>query len=163
FVDVALGVGQLQALMRFVSIALDRPELPGISARSIIIGTAPGETHVFGASMAAEFFRRAGWDVETALAGGPETLARAVAARPVDVVGIALNSRDSEPALTETIATLRARSVNRRMLVILGGGVPVEDPAVLLRVGADATLAALQFAPGRAGQLVARRGMQPDV
>ena len=61
FIDVTLAAGNLQQMMRFVAIDLAVAGQAAALPRSILIAPAPGEAHVFGAAMAAEFFRRDGW------------------------------------------------------------------------------------------------------
>ena len=147
FVDVTIATNTLLRSMRFVSLELDRFPRAGTGASAILIAPAPGESHGFGAAMAAEFFRRGGWQVTHLTAADRNGLVAEVACQPYDVVGLSLTAAEGLTRLTHTIAVLRRRSLNPDMVVILGGPVFAADPSLVTAVGADAAIAAVELAP----------------
>lgn len=154
--DVTIATNSLIRSMRFVSIELDR--LPGTTEgmTAILIAPAPGETHSFGAAMAAEFFRRGGWQVTYLAAPKRGDLIEHVATYSLDVIGISLTKPDGIGSLTRTIATLRRQSRNPDVVVIVGGPVFVSDPALVTAVGADAAIAAVDVASVEARHVMRR-------
>ncbi len=65
FVDVTLGLSRLQQLLRIYGPAFEaEPALQG-SGRRLLLAVVPGEQHTFGLAIVEEFFRRAGWHVQS--------------------------------------------------------------------------------------------------
>jgi methanogenic corrinoid protein MtbC1 len=154
FVDVTLAAGNLQRLMRFVALDLMPMAQPRPRRRTILVAPAPGETHVFGASMAAEFFRRDGWTVRHDPRPTSESIAATLAREWTDVLALSLTVAQNAAPLRETVQQARAASINPRLLVIVAGEAMARAPDLLDHIGADATLAALETAPARAHRLV---------
>jgi hypothetical protein len=63
FVAVTVAVGRLQALLREFSRDFCAEVSPRAPGRRILLAQPDDETHMFGLSVVAEFFRRDGWDV----------------------------------------------------------------------------------------------------
>lgn len=145
--DVTIATNSLIRSMRFVSIELDRLPRAHEGGVSILLAPAPGEIHNFGAAMAAEFFRRGGWQVTYLPGPDHDELIASVAAQPFEVIGLSLTSAAGLGALTQSIAALRRQSRNPDIVVIVGGPVFAADPALVTAVGADAAIAAVEAAP----------------
>jgi MerR family transcriptional regulator, light-induced transcriptional regulator len=154
FLDVTLAAGNIQQMMRFVALDLAPTHLGPSIARTILVAPTPGETHLLGSAMAAEFFRRDGWNVLYEPAPTRAGLTTRVAMGWIDVIGLSVTVRPDVEALATTIAHVRAASSNPDLLVIAGGEAMVADPTLVTVIGADATLAALPAAPARAHRLV---------
>lgn len=154
FLDVTLAVGALLQLMHFVALDLASPARTPHIGRSILIAPAPGEGHVFGATMAAEFFRRDGWNVLFEARPSAEDLVTRATQTWTDVLGLSLSGRRDLCAVRAMIEAVRAGSRNPELLVIVGGECLAENPGVVAEIGADAGLAALEIAPARAHRLV---------
>ncbi len=139
FVDVTIALGRLQHLLHAVSAR------SGTSARlhepegRILLGTAVGEQHSFGIIMVSEFFRRAGWEVTTFTPLTDARLTAAVRREAFDLVGLSLSVTGSVDALTQTIASVRRATRNRKMGVLVGGPAFLKLPELVGEVGADAT------------------------
>jgi MerR family transcriptional regulator, light-induced transcriptional regulator len=154
FLDVTLAAGNLQRLMRFVALDLMPRRNAALRRKSILVTPPPGEAHLFGAAMAAEFFRRDGWRVHFEPTPTPAGLADFVRSDWVDVLGVSVTGRRHVRALAETIRQVRAASMNGDLLVIAGGEALARDPDLLTAIGADAALAALEAAPTRTHKLI---------
>ena len=105
--------------------------------------------------MVAEFFVRAGWDVE----GGPlgrNALLAAVRGAWFDVVGLALSRETRIETLAADIRAVRRASLNRAVGVMVGGPLINEHPELVARVGADATAVDGPQAPVQAANMLAR-------
>lgn len=118
FLAVTEGLGRLQAVTRRLCARL---ESGGLSVdRRILLMPCPGETHVYGLSIAASFFREAGWEATVLGHAGadPGDLLRG---GWFDAVGLSLASDVHLPALRAAVAALRRASRNPALAVIVGG------------------------------------------
>jgi methanogenic corrinoid protein MtbC1 len=160
FVQVTLGLGRLQQILRDLSPVLQARSRLARSGRHILLCAVPGEQHTFGLVMVAEFFLHAGWNVE----GGPMTSADEMALMVgrdwFDVVGLSLASPLRIDQLTRDICAIRAASRNAGLAVMVGGPLFIDYPEYVQRVGADGMAASGQNAPVEAEALLVRlRGM----
>lgn len=157
FVDVNLGLDRLRQHMRFIAVLFGQTTLAAPVRRTVTVAVLPDEKHLFGAAMTAEFFRRAGWQVRFLPRTTQESLVAHVADTALDVLGLSLTRIEQAPACRALIAAIRATTLNPELVVVVGGPGLVSRPELFMELGADAALAALQFAPARAGQMVDAR------
>jgi len=139
FGDVTIGLMKLHRVLERVN--ADTPcglGVGGVSPR-VLMAPAPGEQHVFGVVMVGEFFARSGWRVRCESTPVAEHLAKAVSEDHYDVVGLSASSEINVKNLRAAIKLIRARSLNRDVVVLVGGHVFNEDLGLAKRVGADAT------------------------
>ena len=137
FVDVTLGLMHLQQVLQALSPVL----LPDLTApagsRRILLLAAPGEQHVFGLSVVAEFFRRGGWDVTMEHAEDTAEAARLVREEWFAVVGISAGTAERAAALEALIAAIRRASCNPDIAVLVGGAAFLGRPGLAREIGAD--------------------------
>jgi MerR family transcriptional regulator, light-induced transcriptional regulator len=155
FVDVTVALWRLQQVLG--ALGLPPHELFAPPSRRVLLAPAPGEQHTLGLLMVAEFFRRAGWDVESLLGGGAEQIVGRLAAEPFAVVGLAAGSSLRLGAAATLIRSLRQASANRQVVVLLGGPAFLDRPELARELGADATASDGLMAVQRAESLVALR------
>lgn len=138
FVDVTLGVSRLQSLTHRLGARFSRSAEPG-SAGRILLGTCPGEQHAFGVTMVAEFLRRDGWHVVIAPAfDGSASFVVPLESEWYDVVAISAANDRAEPRVRRLISEIRRRSRNRRLGIMCGGRLALDQGgAFVFRVGAD--------------------------
>lgn len=156
FVAVTVAVGRLQSLLRQFSgdfcAEVKRPP----SGRRILLSQPDDETHMFGLSVVAEFFRRDGWDVVGGVAGTGIDPAQRTRSEWFDVVGLSIGSELKLPWLSERIVAIRQASCNPELVVMVGGPVFSAEPARVQQVGADLTASA-DAAPQMAEEMLAHR------
>jgi methanogenic corrinoid protein MtbC1 len=137
FVDVTLGLMHLQQVLQALSPVL----LPDVSApadvRRILLLPAPGEQHVFGLSVVAEFFRRGGWDVALEPADDAASALRLVRQGWFTVIGLSAGTAERAAELASLIAALRRASCNPDVAVLVGGAAFRARPELAREVGAD--------------------------
>jgi methanogenic corrinoid protein MtbC1 len=138
FTEVTLALGHLQTLLHRLGHD-DAATRPVAAARQpcALFLNAPGEQHSFGLLMVDELFRQHGWRTlcqpqadlaeARALAGG----------QWCDVIGVGVSCEAHVAAAAETVAAVRASSLNPDAIIMIGGGVFATDPALGERVGAD--------------------------
>ena len=159
FVDVTLGVAQLQKLMcRFGGV--DEPSAFDPRQRALL-ATLPGEKHVFGVDMVAVFMRNAAWDVRLERDLDADDVASASSHEWFGVFGITLSAESDLERLARTIQAVRETSANAELGVMVGGPLFKRNPNLVAQVGADATAADAATATILAKKLVLRQLCAP--
>lgn len=157
FVDVTMGLWRLQEIVHALSALI-----PGVAPvegaeRRGLFAPAPGEQHGFGAIIVEEFFRRAGWQTWSAPALDVDELLALAAGRSFDVIGLTVSVERHIAPLAPTIAAVRNVSRNPRVLILVGGRVFTERPALAIEIGADGTAADGHLAVALAETLLIKR------
>ena len=158
FLAVTEALGRLQAISRRLCGHLEDESVPP-AGRCILLMPCPGETHLFGLSIVASFFREAGWDVTTAVPARGLDPAELLRDDWFDVVGLSLSCAAFLPALATAVPHLRQASRNPDLRVIVGGPYFVGVGAEGLPVAVDACVPDGRQAPGVAEALLDRRAM----
>ena len=136
FVDVQLGLTALHRLVCECGPMGFRRDC-GAEQRSILLGVAPGEQHTFGVTLAAEFFRRHGWQVSNLCGLTSDFVLERIASTSYHAAGFSLHNENCYAALAETIRAARGRSRNPNLLILVGGDYFARNPAAVSEVGAD--------------------------
>lgn len=139
FSDVTVGVCRLQQALHRFEAQTSTSEGEGLGRRRILLASAPGEQHGFGLAIVAALFRRAGWDVWAGTGLPPSVVATLVARDRFDVVGISVGSPARLDATARLVRTLRRRSCNRDLGVLVGGAAFAGETVRGVAIGADAT------------------------
>lgn len=137
FVDVTLGVGQLQKLLAIFNCTQDLPALN--AKRRVFLTLTPGEQHSFGLAMVAKLLRAAGWQVIVATEPTIELVKTAVSRDWFAVAGVTVSSEPKLDDLCRVTAAVRKNSKNPAIGIMVGGPPFSDNPDLVLRVGADAT------------------------
>lgn len=156
FVDVTVALGRLQSIARELCTRFETGSIPQ-PGRSILLMPCPGETHLFGLSLAASFFREAGWDVSLGANRTMGELVDLVRTEWFEVVGLSLSCEVHIPAMADAVRTLRYASRNRGVRILVGGPYFTRLPGDGHRVGADAAAADGRSAPAIAEGLLELR------
>jgi|GEM_PF-1025598 len=138
FCEVGIATWQIQKIMydlRPAFFAESTAKMP--SGYRVLFAPIASEQHTLGTMMAAEFFRRAGWDVSSILPTENDELVDAVANEHIDLVGISVSGVATLRTLSTTIAAVRAVSLNRQLTVMVGGWMFNHDAALAAQHGAD--------------------------
>lgn len=158
FLAVTEALGRLQAISRRLCAQLEHESVPP-AGRSVLLMACPGETHLFGVSIVASFFREAGWDVTTAAPGAGVDPVALLREDWFDVVGLSLSCEAVMPALAETVPALRRASRNPDLRVIVGGPCFTHVGPDGLPEDVDACVLDGRQAPGVAEALLDRRAV----
>ncbi len=138
--DLTLGLGMLQMAGHAVRYRSDPDELRG-SRYTILLASAPGESHLVGPSLLADQFTDAGWGVELVFPTSNEALQNQLNKQQPDAVDIALSdslSRQGKVSqLRETVEQSRWSVSEHPLVVSVGGRLFAEASATAENVGAD--------------------------
>ena len=138
FVEVSLGVARMHRILReFDGIPKHMWGQTGFGSHALLIPT-PGEQHTFGLRLIEEFLLRESWSVTNLLARNASEIGRRVSKDHFDVVGLSLSGETLIDSLHSAINTIRSRSRNRSVKILVGGHIFIERPELLKTVGADA-------------------------
>ncbi len=106
----------------------------------LVAACADAERHELGLRMICDLLELEGWDTVFLGATTPiESLVEMVAARRPEVVALSASITPHLVRVREAIRALRERLDGEAPLVVVGGRVFMEDPALAGRVGADLT------------------------
>lgn len=158
FTTVTIAVGRLQQIHHGFRDEFEQDAPVIINSRRVLLAPAPGDQHTFGISMVGSFLRRDGWDV----AGGPATTEAALLERVrrehFDVIGFGVGYERWAETLGTTIDRLRNESRNPDLGVLLGGALPMQQPALGDHVGADAVVSEGHLISNIAQSVIGGRG-----
>lgn len=155
FVEVTLGLGRVQRLLRELSQLFLAHAPAGEPTGAVLLTCVPGEQHTLGLVMVGEFLLRDGWRV---LVGAPWTeddLVAMVRAEWFDVLGYSVGSAQRLPALRRDIRRLKGASRNPQLQIMVGGPLFADQPSLVAEVGAHAHAADARQAPQVARALLA--------
>lgn len=137
FVDVTVGLSRIQQLLRSFGPAFSANVQRRGEGFRILLSLVPGGGHTLGISVAEEFFRHAGWDVDNLGAVPRDQLLDRVHDAWFDAVGLSASGEVSDDDVTATIALVRDASANPRLAVVVGGYRFTERPDHAMALGAD--------------------------
>jgi methanogenic corrinoid protein MtbC1 len=124
--QVTVCAGTLYALMRALrSSELDHQHFDG--RRMALFATVQGEQHGVGITVAADMFRKAGWDIDLQIGLDQKRLLDRVQKTQPGIIGLSLSSRDRLPDLLKTVVALRLASNHAFIGVAPGGDLTAED------------------------------------
>lgn len=154
FVDVTMGLWRLQEIVHALSALVPGAAPVAGNEWRGLFSPAPGEQHGFGAIIVEEFFRRAGWQTWSAPALDQDELVALVAGRSFDLVGLTVSVERHLASLPQTIDAIRRASRSRDIIVMVGGRVFTDCPALAIDIGADGTASDGQLAVAVATKLL---------
>lgn len=144
FIDVTIGLCALhQVLFRLAPRFEQANPVAGANRHALFVPT-PGETHFFGALIAAKVFAQAGWQCWTEVAISSRDLVALVKSEDFSLVGLSLATDRHAEELAIAIAAVRRATQGRAVKVIVGGTAFVLDPELGARVGADGVVTEAQ-------------------
>lgn len=161
FLDVTVGLGRMQRILRDLGARVNAP-VSSDAGQAFLCGMKE-EQHSLGLAMVAEFFVADGWGVTVGPPLGVDEVEHEVRARWYDVVGLTAGVGERLPRIRESIARIRASSLNADLAILVGGPAFNADPSLVDQVGADASAPDAAQAPMVARTLVhTRRARQHD-
>ncbi len=135
FAQVTTGLCRLQQ-------ALDRQvhaQRPAIAADAprIVFAAPPRAQHTFGAAVAAECFALAGWDARLATTQDWAGLRGILASESIDILALSLSCDSDVEQVASVIVELRTASLHKRLGVLVGGPLALDQPDLAQRCCAD--------------------------
>ncbi len=156
FIDVTAGLSRLQGIMRALGPDFDGDSPGLIHGKKILLAPVSGEQHIFGLSVVAAFFRRAGWDVTFEPRILFEDLLCLVRAHRYTAIGLSVAGDKFLDMMPKHVEALRRASLAENVTLLAGGPAFLTDPDLNRRIGVDAVARdateAVQMAEALSGQ-----------
>ena len=137
FTEVTIALWRIKQLMYDLSPIFQQYSDQGKAGSSIMLVPLPGSQHNLGLFMVSEFFAKAGWRIWGELAATEEDIISMAANEWFDVVGLSASVREQFPQLKELIQSIKAKSKNPKVGVIIGSPVFNQFPELVADLGAD--------------------------
>ncbi|MBU3567389.1 cobalamin B12-binding domain-containing protein [Polynucleobacter sp. UK-Pondora-W15] len=137
FTEVTIALWRIKQLMYDLSPIFQQYSDQGKAGSSIMLVPLPGSQHNLGLFMVSEFFAKAGWRIWGELAATEEDIISMAANEWFDVVGLSASVREQFPQLKELIKSIKAKSKNPKVGVIIGSPVFNQFPELVADLGAD--------------------------
>jgi methanogenic corrinoid protein MtbC1 len=158
--EITLGLSHIQSAVRRSGAARARADAGPAAVHHILIATAPGETHMLGAALAADIFREAGWRVTSEFPATAAALAAASRAEAFDALCLCLSDvfdrADRIEPLAGAIRAARAAAPGGAPIILAGGRLFRNRPDLAEVIGADAVFAGAAEAVAKALTHIAR-------
>lgn len=136
FAEVSLGLCCLHRLLcDCESVGFRCAATP--DSHSILLTSTPGDQHTFGIAMAADFFRRYGWQVSNLSGLDAGFIVERLRGTYYSALGLSLHSDQNLESLDRLIGQARRISCNQNLLVVVGGDFFLRHPRMVKHVGAD--------------------------
>lgn len=133
FTDVTVGTTRIYGLLRALNLP---PETDWAEGRpSALFTTVPGEAHTLGIRMAADMFRRRGWQIDLAIGLDHDGILDRLDGAALPLVGLSAASASVSEGLARLVVTMRARCPEVRIL--LSGAILESDVKTLAALNPD--------------------------
>ena len=137
FTEVTIALWRIKQLMYDLSPIFQQYAGQNKTGSSIMLVPLPGSQHNLGLFMVSEFFAKAGWRIWGELAATEDDIIQMAANEWFDVVGLSASVREQFPQLKELIKSIKAKSKNPKVGVIIGSPVFNQFPELIDDLGAD--------------------------
>lgn len=137
FTDVTIGMARIQQIVHELSPEFERENAQAFDGRRILLLTVPGEQHTLGLMLVEEHFRRFGWDCSSSAPKDVRDITRLVRAQHFDAVGLSVSCGSLMQTVPAAIQAIRKSSVNKSVVVLVGGSIFLDNPELASRIGAD--------------------------
>ena len=142
FAQVTVGTGRMFAIMRSMRHLFEPTVLA--QNKTAIFAAVPGEDHTLGVHMAADMFRKDGWDISLKVGMDHEQLVAEIEQAPTSIVGLSISGEHSIQALSRLVVALHI-ACPHAILVVSGSNVEEVEPTLAL-MGLDGIAANVEEA-----------------
>ena len=104
FAEVTLGTGRMFAIMRGMRHLFEPAYM--LDNKSAVFASVPGEDHTMGVRMAADLFRKEGWEISLKVGLDHDALVAEIEEQPTAIVGLSIGGEHSMEPLSKLIVAL---------------------------------------------------------
>ncbi|MDG4650626.1 cobalamin-dependent protein [Roseibacterium sp. SDUM158017] len=115
FTEVTMATARIQAMLR--RLPAGRRGTPSAGAKGAVFCAVPGEEHTLGVVMAADLFRRIGWDMGLLIGLEHDEILSRLKRDDRAVIGLSCSGDHSLPALGRLMTSLRRARPDARLIV----------------------------------------------
>lgn len=132
--DVTVGTGRIYAIMRAMSDPFDFRESP--RQKAAVFASVPSETHTLGVKMAADLFRKRGWQVDLKVGMSHHDLVDQISDSSHVIIGLSAGGAHSLAELARLVVAFRIS--NPKAFIVISGQIVNKSPEEVALIGADA-------------------------
>lgn len=162
FMKVTIALSRMQRLFRHLVSDFPPPVRADIS-RCVLLAPAPGEQHLFGLSVVDDAFRRAGWEVDCCGFGEESEVIRLATVNHYQIIGVSVSVDRHLPDIVTIVQKLRAKSLNRSVIVMAGGSMVTRSPERAADAGFDMLAVDAPSAVRLAETVISRQALNQDL
>jgi MerR family transcriptional regulator, light-induced transcriptional regulator len=133
--QMTIAAGRMYAIMRGLRQAFASDQYLKTDSPRAMFASTPGETHTLGVTMAADFFRRRGWQIDLRTGLTHHELLSAAETSAYPIIGVSASSERMVFPLARLIVALRITSPSAWIMV--SGKIIDLVPEILTMVDAD--------------------------
>lgn len=133
--EMTVAAGRIYAIMRGLRQLFATDQVLTAAHEKALFVATPGETHTLGVTMAADYFRRRGWQIDLRTGLGHSDLIAEADREDYPVIGISASSERSVFPLARLIVGLRVRHPGSWIMV--SGKITELIPEIMTLVDAD--------------------------
>lgn len=133
FTEVTVGTSRIYAIMLGLRRSF-RP-VPPKKHRLAVFASVPGEDHTLGVKMAADLFRKKGWDIDLKVDLTHDELIEELGYSDYPVIGLSAGGEKSLAALVRLVLALRISTP--QTYIMISGHIVEEEPEIVRLTGAD--------------------------
>jgi methanogenic corrinoid protein MtbC1 len=134
FAEVTIGISRIYGIM--YGLRAEFPITIQANQRTAVFASVPGDDHTLGVSIAADLFRKDGWEIDLKLGMDHDTLVRELKSADAPIIGVSLGREESLPAMARLVLALRVS--NPRAYIMVAGRFVAAHADTLQVTGADA-------------------------
>ncbi len=153
FSQVTVASSRMFAIMRSMR-HLFEPVVPA-HTKSAIFASVPGEDHTMGVRMAADLFRKEGWEISLKVGLDHEALVAEIEQEPTGIVGLSISGRHSVDELSRLVVALHI-SCPQAYLLVSGQDIHQAKPMLTL-MGIDGIAGTIEEAKEQMEELWQRK------
>lgn len=139
FAEVSIGVGKLERSIYKIDYLFQATQLKKRKNKSILISTYPGSQHSLGTLILANYFTYCGWEVQRPIKPTQSILLAEVESKHLQALAISVSTDEQLQELPNLIHSLRERSRNPQIVILIGGSLYNREPEKFYRIQADIT------------------------
>lgn len=137
FAEVSIGVNKLERVIHKLDYLFQATQLERRGGRSILISVFPGSQHSLGTLILSNCFIHSGWNVYRPENTSLNAISKEIECKSHDAIAISISCDDQLQQLPNIINTLRGKSKNPKIMVLIGGPLYNKAPAKFVDIKAD--------------------------
>lgn len=134
FYEVTIGTSRMYAIMRSLQHLFIPPEVD--TSKFAVFASVPDETHTLGIHMAADIFRKEGWDIDLMVGHTHDELVDEIEAKTPRILGLSAAGGHSIDAMARLVLSIRI--VSPATLILVSGQIVEEARDLVAALGIDA-------------------------
>jgi methanogenic corrinoid protein MtbC1 len=139
FAEVSIGTNKLERVIHKLDYLFQVTQLEKRGNHSILITNFPESQHSLGTLILSNYFIHSGWRVYRPENNSLKSISKELETNSRDAIAISISCDEQLQQLPNIISTLREKSQNPKIMVLIGGPLYNKAPAKFSHIQADIT------------------------